>query len=397
MKKIFIMLLLSKACTLFAQDSNILIGLDNPAHGITSKINIPGYTGGYSRGYSFTNEDLSIPFISFGVSGSVLNGKSTMNYGFIGSSLGNPFMSFSPNGNIGIGTTTNPYKLNINGPAMVNGAIISSVNNAIGGVLELKNPFKTANTASSTWRVYNMGGNYGNSLQFWAYSDLSCENGGLCANRFTLMDNGNVGIGSFNPTGALEIMRLSSYGDEKGALKIKSTAADQFVYFSYLDAFNSGSIQAIKPGVGAQNLLLNAQGGNIGIGTTNPTEKLAVNGNVRAKEIKVETVNWPDYVFDQDYKILGLQELDAYIRVNKHLPDMPSAKEAELNGIELGEMNKLLLKKVEELTLHLIEKDKALVETQKKVIQLTEAQQKSALIETIIFKRLAEVEKALKR
>nr|WP_315421961.1 hypothetical protein [uncultured Pedobacter sp.] len=83
----------------------------------------------------------------------------------------------------------------------------------------------------------------------------------------------------------------------------------------------------------------------------------------------MEATNWPDYVFEQDYKILGLNELDAYIKQHKHLPDMPSAKEAETNGIELGEMNKLLLKKVEELTLHLIEKDVQM----KKVLQRLEA------------------------
>lgn len=100
--------------------------------------------------------------------------------------------------------------------------------------------------------------------------------------------------------------------------------------------------------------------GSVGIGTTTPNEKLSVNGKIRAQEIKVETANWPDYVFDQNYKILGLNELEAYIKVNKHLPEMPSAKEAQINGVELGEMNKLLLKKIEELTLHLIEKDEQL-------------------------------------
>ncbi|KQR70904.1 hypothetical protein [Pedobacter sp. Leaf176] len=128
--------------------------------------------------------------------------------------------------------------------------------------------------------------------------------------------------------------------------------------------------------------------GNVGIGITTPAEKLSVNGKIRAHEVKVEMTNWPDYVFDQDYKILGLQELDAYIKVNKHLPDMPSTKEAEANGIALGEMNKLLLKKVEELTLHLIEKDKALKKSIKKAEQL------ESNINTV-FKRLSIIEKKL--
>ena len=92
----------------------------------------------------------------------------------------------------------------------------------------------------------------------------------------------------------------------------------------------------------------------------NPRRKLSVNGTIRAKEIKVETAGWPDYVFDDNYHLTPLKELDRYIKVNKHLPEMPNAKQAEQQGINLGEMNKLLLKKIEELTLHLIEKNKAL-------------------------------------
>lgn len=101
--------------------------------------------------------------------------------------------------------------------------------------------------------------------------------------------------------------------------------------------------------------------GKVGIGTeTFGTERLAVNGNIRAKEIKVEASDWPDYVFQKDYKISSLSDLDRYIKSNQHLPGIPSAKEVEKNGIELGEMNKLLLQKIEELTVHLIEKDKTI-------------------------------------
>ncbi len=95
--------------------------------------------------------------------------------------------------------------------------------------------------------------------------------------------------------------------------------------------------------------------GNVGIGIAIPNEKLAVNGNIRAKEIKVETANWPDYVFSDDYQLPGLKETEAYIKIHRRLPGMPSAKEVEADGISLGEMNRKLLEKVEELTLHLIE------------------------------------------
>jgi hypothetical protein len=98
--------------------------------------------------------------------------------------------------------------------------------------------------------------------------------------------------------------------------------------------------------------------GNIGIGITNPTERLTVNGKIKANEIRVDGNGQPDYVFEEGYKISSLKETEQYIKLNKHLPEIPSAADAAKNGIALGEMNKLLLKKIEELTLHLIEKDK---------------------------------------
>ncbi|MFC3198173.1 hypothetical protein ACFOET_11180 [Parapedobacter deserti] len=96
--------------------------------------------------------------------------------------------------------------------------------------------------------------------------------------------------------------------------------------------------------------------GNVGIGIHNPTEKLSVNGNIRAKEVKVEMANWPDYVFKEDYDLMPLAELESYINTHGHLPGIPTAKQVEADGVALAEMNRKLLEKVEELTLHLIEK-----------------------------------------
>jgi hypothetical protein len=100
---------------------------------------------------------------------------------------------------------------------------------------------------------------------------------------------------------------------------------------------------------------INSDDGNVGIGTTAPKEKLSVNGKIRAHEIKVETSGWPDYVFAKDYHLPSLQETEQHIKDKGHLPGIPSAEEVKTNGVDLGEMNAKLLKKIEELTLYLIE------------------------------------------
>ena len=99
--------------------------------------------------------------------------------------------------------------------------------------------------------------------------------------------------------------------------------------------------------------------GNVAIGTNSfddgtDTFKLSVNGFLRANRVKVYT-DWADYVFLSDYKLPPLEEVEDYINKNGHLKDIPSAETVEKNGIELGEMNKLLLQKIEELTLYVIE------------------------------------------
>jgi len=97
--------------------------------------------------------------------------------------------------------------------------------------------------------------------------------------------------------------------------------------------------------------------GNVGIGLANPQNKLDVNGTIHSKSVLVDLNGWSDYVFKKDYPLLSLGEVKAYIDQNHHLPEMPSEQEMIKNGLNVSEMNKLLTKKVEELTLYLIEKD----------------------------------------
>lgn len=97
--------------------------------------------------------------------------------------------------------------------------------------------------------------------------------------------------------------------------------------------------------------------GDVAIGASNVPSgyKLAVEGKIRTREIRVDQDTWPDYVFDKDYDLPSLEEIKRHIDEKGHLPNIPSAQEVKENGVELGEMNRLLLEKIEELTIYLLD------------------------------------------
>lgn len=135
---------------------------------------------------------------------------------------------------------------------------------------------------------------------------------------------------------------------------------------AYLSAY--GGLKFFSNG----NVAMSIQStGNVGIGTTTPSSKLTVAGNVEAREVKVTVNAGADFVFHEDYQLRSLPQLASFIMANNHLPDIAPAKEMESEGINLSEMNIKLLQKIEELTLYIIQLESKVQTLDTKVRSLT--------------------------
>lgn len=177
---------------------------------------------------------------------------------------------------------------------------------------------------------------------------------------------GRLGLGVSNPLNTLDVLNGFAAGTETHFFigQDHNFAANTGRYgvglsFEHLDGTSAGKKSHLniwfaneKKRAMTFNYL-----GYVGIGCSNPDARLTVKGQVHAEEVKVELLGsvCPDYVFESTYNLMSLTELEEYLKINKHLPEIPSAKEMEANGMYLREMNLSLLKKVEELTLYLIE------------------------------------------
>lgn len=200
------------------------------------------------------------------------------------------------------------------------------------------------------------------------YSSISGKNSGYKLSSVTLDYNGNNYVAVKIDPGSTSTILSSGYFD--GVIH----NADLFVLPS--DSVNNiidySPTQNIKKTAILSPVYID---GKLGIGTEDPSHTLEVNGTVRSKEVIVEATGWPDYVFEDAYTLPSLEELEAYIEANKHLPGIPTAEEVEKNGQQVGETQKLLLKKIEELTLYVIMQDQVNKKQQNVIDKLLEANQ----------------------
>ena len=186
----------------------------------------------------------------------------------------------------------------------------------------------------------------------------------------TIDSDNDVGIGTLTPLSDLHIYKPSGIVDlrletDSGNPILRMDAGSGTTSYSQLRFTENGALSGAMWYNYSNNALefyesgtaMTVQNARVGIGTLpNVNYRLSVNGKVICEELKVQLYgNWPDYVFADDYPLMDVADLKTYISDNGHLPGVPSAAEVnEQQGIEVGEMNRILLEKVEELTLLLI-------------------------------------------
>lgn len=300
-------------------------------------------------------------------------------------------------GNVGIGTTAPATLLHVQG-------IISNGTLGASGTYGVQfNPDASGNS------VFNIKNNSG-AIAATSGLDISTGTTSSYNSRLSINQLGNVGIGTTSPDinasgsafktltilgpntsvfscGILEIATQSTDADANLAGVLNFAASSnastkrsiaQIVSFTQgTTATNRGGFMIFNTKPDGSTSTLERMRidniGNVGIGTTlanNPNNyKLAVNGTIGAKAVKIEitSTTWPDFVFNKGYnKLKSLKEVEQYILENGHLPEIPTAKEIETNGADIGELLKLQMKKIEELTLYIIEQNKRILALESK-------------------------------
>jgi hypothetical protein len=274
----------------------------------------------------------------------------------------------SSSGNVGIGDLTPDAPLAVAGDAIFNGTDPTVAFHQAG----VQKGF--AQLAGNNFRVGTFSDNDLGSF-------VVRTNGG---DHFFVSPAGKVGVGTSNPLGKLDVagnLRIVHSGEaigidgnnnymqwyQNGVAKSYMQQLGNNLHISTSSGNSTGDIH-----IGAQQIYLGANEVAINVGVEGPAigYSLSVGGEIICEELRVELQNngpWPDYVFADDYKLRSLDDLKSFVAINKHLPNIPAAAQVENEGFDVGDMNRRLLEKVEELTLYIIQQQEEIDEMKKEI------------------------------
>jgi len=369
-----------------------------------NSVNAQTYTGVYKTTEGNTGYH---HFVRTGVGSAVyINQVSTGNFPILrlssGISTANSKVKFSVenNGWLGIGTTDITENL-----------VLYNASSS-----QVASQYGNTNTGIGTTNGFLVGIETAGNGIIWNRENNFIRFGTNALERMRLSADGKLGLGTATPVDRFTVVSTTPEISLRGAApnqfeggRIRfgeySNTIDQGAYIHYnasdnifnIGVHHSSNGDDIASDYNAVSIIRST--GNVGIGTQAPgSYKLAVSGTIRAKEIKVEA-DWADFVFEDDYQLRDLAELEIFIQENGHLPEIPSEKEVEKEGISLGEINSKLLQKIEELTLYAIQlknENEVLVSNQKQQMQFLNAQKEEIDNQKMKLNKLESLEERLK-
>ncbi|MBA4198834.1 MAG: hypothetical protein C0459_14905 [Chitinophaga sp.] len=382
--------------------SNVGIGTTNPqaklhvngdikiAENSSLSVVSYGHNSGHDNTISFGQEGGTVKSINY-FDGTYNNQYLTFNTHHGGVTIGER-MRLDRDGNLGIGTSIPNEKLTITGNihlAAERSEIYGADRNHM---IVLRG--RQDGTAADETSYYQ----YGDHV-FYTNGPIATQ-----TEKLRIKANGHIGIGTTNPDATLSIATNSPVNSGTSLLGVYNSTGSSNQWFRYFPSLGNGYYNGIVNN-GDQGIVFSNDGdpntnsgsfvivphnniglagikifenGNVAIGTNDPgSYKLAVEGTIGARKVKVTQSPWADYVFKSNYNLRTLNEVEAYIKTHQHLPDVPSEKEVKADGLDVGETQAMLLRKIEELTLYMIEQQKRIDDQQKE----NEKQQKE--IETL--------------